>query len=121
VPIIFDKGFLKSGICEQYGTLQFEYFLSEKIEKELTPQAAAGWPEELGLDSEKKLALYGIEEDEMIVEITDENGNKREELVTEVLLPKFFGSMIQSPTDYEVFTADKTDETGLSTFPEAIN
>ena len=121
IPVIFDKGYLKSSFCEKYGVIPFEFFLSEKIEKELTPEQAKNWPKEIGIKNENKLALYGIEEDEMIVEIKDKYGNKREELVTDILLPKFYGSMVDSPTDYHVFTADATDDYGLKTFSETIN
>jgi hypothetical protein len=108
---------LSNSVCETSVTLASEFLLDEVIDKNLTISALTSGPNAYPneFDVKHKLALYGVEEDEM--EVTIDNTTHT---VSDLILPKFMGSYLNQASSYPLWGAGASDEEGLRFWNDAI-
>lgn len=108
---------LSNTVCQGAETVASEFVLDEKIDKNLTVTALSSgqnaYPAEL--DVKHKLALYGVEEDEMDVTVGNETTTVRD-----LTFPKFVGSYLSPPSSYDLWEGDASDDFGISFWNDAI-
>lgn len=108
---------LTTTVCQGAEIVASEFVLDEVIDKNLTITALTSGPNAYPteFDVKHKLALYGVEEDEM--EVTVGNTTKT---VSDLIFPKFVGSYLNPASSYPLWGAGASDEAGLKFWNDAI-